>query len=85
MLRQYLVDDFASTFPRPVSGRQNQRVGMSFGVFDSRTGDDVPTLPEQLLGRRWSESSLLGRLHYAVMVLGLSVLAIGMFFIVSAM
>ena len=58
---------------------------MSFHVFDSFTGDDVPTAPELVLGSRWSELSLCGRVRYIALVFGMAVLAIGVFLVVSVM
>jgi hypothetical protein len=58
---------------------------MPFFVFSSETGDDVPTLPEQMLGQRWSESSLLTRVRHVALVLGLSILAVGLYVVVSIM
>jgi hypothetical protein len=41
---------------------------MLFSVFDSRTGDDVPTIPEQILGARWGESGPIQKAKHCVFV-----------------
>ena len=58
---------------------------MPFYVFDSETGDDVPTFPEQILGKRWSELSCCGVVRYWMLVVSLSVLSVGMLLVLSIM
>lgn len=56
---------------------------MPFHVFDAFTGDDVATFPEQVLGKRWSESSLSERLRHILFVVALGVAGVGVFLLFS--
>lgn len=49
---------------------------MPFFVFDSYTGADVPTAPEQLLGHRWGESTLRGKVRLVVFSFMLTVIGL---------
>ena len=58
---------------------------MPFHVFHADTGEDVSTFPEQVLGRRWCESSFLQKIPHVLLVISLSVAGVGVFLVFSLM
>lgn len=53
---------------------------MRFITFDSKTGDvfdDSPSFPEQILGSRWSESSVAGRVTILIVSMFVLLTCIG--------
>jgi len=49
---------------------------MSFGVFDIRTLEDIPTPIEQLIGERWRESTLIGKVRCVLAVVAFSAMLV---------